>query len=45
MFQSNELYEEVNHVVEHFGEAFVRLLAVSTQPTQRLEPRTDNPPR
>ena len=34
MFQSNELYEEINHVVEHFGEAFVRLLAVSAQLTE-----------
>ncbi|KAJ0114953.1 importin alpha re-exporter [Diaporthe amygdali] len=23
LFQSNELYEEVNHVVQHFGEAFI----------------------
>lgn len=29
LFQSNELYEEINHVVEHFGEAFIRLLGVS----------------
>lgn len=31
LFQSNELYEEINHVVEHFGEAFVRLLGIADQ--------------
>jgi len=31
LFQSNELYEEVNHVLAHFGEPFVRLLNVADQ--------------
>ncbi|KUI61081.1 Importin alpha re-exporter [Cytospora mali] len=31
LFQSNELYEEINHVVDHFGEAFIRLLGIADQ--------------
>ncbi|POS76247.1 importin alpha re-exporter [Diaporthe helianthi] len=39
LFQSNELYEEINHVVEYFGEAFVRLLAIVDQ---KIEANTNN---
>lgn len=31
LFQSNELYEEINHAVGHFGDAFIGLLQVTNQ--------------
>lgn len=31
LFQSNALYEEVNHVISHFGEPFIQLLQVTDQ--------------
>lgn len=40
LFQSNELYEEINHVVANFGEAFMGLLQITNQ---QIDANKDNP--
>lgn len=42
LFQSNELYEEINHVVAHFGEAFIGLLQITNQ---QIDASKDNAPQ
>jgi exportin-2 (importin alpha re-exporter) len=39
LFQSNELYAEINHVLSIFGEPFVKMLAVADQ---QIEANKDN---
>lgn len=39
LFQSNELYEEINHVVAHFGEPFIGLLQITNS---QIDANKDN---
>ena len=40
LYRSNELFEEINHVLANFGEPFVRLLSSTDQ---QIEANRDNP--